>query len=93
MFFSSTSSTRHGLSFGLRGLAKLMKSVMMPFNRVASSTMMSGIALGGVDLGNLFLEQLGGAADDAERVADLVRDTGRHLPHGRQPLRPARAAP
>jgi hypothetical protein len=50
-----------------------MKSVMMPFNRVASSMMMSGIAL----------------VDDAEWVADLVGDTGRHLPHGRQPLRPA----
>ena len=47
MFFSRMSSTRHGLSLGLRGRAKLMKSVMMPFRRVASSTMMSGSVLAG----------------------------------------------
>ena len=47
MFLSMIFSTRHVFKSGLIGFAKLRKSVMILFNRLDSSTIISGIVLAG----------------------------------------------
>ena len=74
-------------SVGLLGRPKSSSALMTRSRRSISCLMTSAASWIRARLALRVLKQLNGRPNDAERVAHLMGDAGRELPHGRQAIR------